>query len=363
MYGVAIKIWSSEFDKESDEFKTVDSVVYLCHDIANKDIIYLSTVINHLVGDDCLDDVFKKHVPIVKGEPISWDEPLVKVEQQDYVSGDEDFKGGFDYYADFKEPKPKISKSKPKKRFSENSSDSDNDNDDDEDFKVKTKKPKKPRTGPPLHTLSKPGKCNKCEKECANQGALIAHLKVCNPEQIPDVERKSKKKVYADGEVAKNAKGGSYSQDYNCSYCARSFAFQKSLEKHEYMHLTDPDNPKLTGHLKKRGKNTYVCINVCIRCPQTLCIIYCTIFIGMYLLYILQPCIADGKPKKSGPKMPRGNYQCDKCVMVFTLHEALVRHQEAHKLSESSPSLGNETDQGFKLQEVKVSIYIVNCLL
>ena len=85
-------------------------------------------------------------------------------------------------------------------------------------------------------------------------------MKVCNPEQIPDVERKSKKKVYADGEVAKNAKGGSYSQDYNCSYCARSFAFQKSLEKHEYMHLTDPDNPKLTGHLKKRGIYMYVCM-------------------------------------------------------------------------------------------------------
>ena len=68
--------------------------------------------------------------------------------------------------------------------------------------------------------------------------------------------------------------------------------------------------------------------------------------------------VIDGKLKKKkndGQKMPRGNYQCDKCVMVFTLHEALVRHQEAHKLSESSPSLGNETDQGFKLQEVKVS--------
>ena len=57
--------------------------------------------------------------------------------------------------------------------------------------------------------------------------------------------------------------------------------------------------------------------------------------------------------------MPRGNYQCDKCVMVFTLHEALVRHQEAHKLSESSPSLGNETDQGFKLQEVKVGLNLI----
>ena len=80
MYGLAIKIWSSEFDKSSEEFKTIDSVVYLCHDIVHKDIIYLSTVINHVVGDDSLDNVFKKHIPIVKSEPVSIEKPLASEE-------------------------------------------------------------------------------------------------------------------------------------------------------------------------------------------------------------------------------------------------------------------------------------------
>ena len=92
MYGLAIKLWSSEFDKELDEYKIIDSVAYLCNDVANRDILYLSTVINHLVGDDSLDEIFRKHVPIVKGETISWDEPLIKLEQPEYDSGNEDNK-------------------------------------------------------------------------------------------------------------------------------------------------------------------------------------------------------------------------------------------------------------------------------
>ena len=114
MYGLAIKLWSSEFDKESDEFKTLDSVVYLSHDISNSDILYLSSVISHLVGDDSLEDVFRKHVPVVKGEPISWDEPLVKMEQPEYESGNEETKG-YEWFddgcsQDEIEIKPKIAK-------------------------------------------------------------------------------------------------------------------------------------------------------------------------------------------------------------------------------------------------------------
>ena len=67
MFGIAIKLWCSEFDQESDEFKVNDSVVYLCHDINNRDILYLSTVINHLVGDNSLEEIFRSHVPIIKG--------------------------------------------------------------------------------------------------------------------------------------------------------------------------------------------------------------------------------------------------------------------------------------------------------
>ena len=62
-----MKLWSSEFDSASDEFKISDSVVYLCHDIKTPDILYLSTVINHLVGDDSLDQLFRKLCPVAKG--------------------------------------------------------------------------------------------------------------------------------------------------------------------------------------------------------------------------------------------------------------------------------------------------------
>ena len=86
MYGMAIKLWCSEFDNQNDEFKVNDSVVYLCQDIVNKDIIYLSTVIKHLVGDDSLEEIFRKYVPLVQGEHLPWEEPLVKIEEQDYAS-------------------------------------------------------------------------------------------------------------------------------------------------------------------------------------------------------------------------------------------------------------------------------------
>ena len=70
MYGMAIKLWCSEFDNQNDEFKVNDSVVYLCQDIVKKDIIYLSTVIKHLVGDDSLEEIFRKYVPLVQGEHL-----------------------------------------------------------------------------------------------------------------------------------------------------------------------------------------------------------------------------------------------------------------------------------------------------
>ena len=45
---LTIKLKSSEFEKKTNNFKTLDSVVYLCHGVANTfSICYLSTV--HLV--------------------------------------------------------------------------------------------------------------------------------------------------------------------------------------------------------------------------------------------------------------------------------------------------------------------------
>ena len=135
-----------------------------------------------------------KHLFFTKGEPISWDEPLIKVEQQDYVSEEEDakffhFSKDEEYDQDYKEDsffhteykediEPKIKKSRPRKK----KVDASDDENEDEDFKLT--KPKKPRTGPPPIAYSKPGICNKCGKECSNSGALVIHLKSCNPEQI-----------------------------------------------------------------------------------------------------------------------------------------------------------------------------------
>ena len=71
---------------------------------------------------------------------------------------------------------------------------------------------------------------------------------------------------------------------------------------------------------------------------------------SMYCIQVLILTVL-GDPDK--PKMPRGCYACDKCVAVFKNHDALVRHQEDHSLSESVPSQGNETDQGLSITEYK----------
>merc|ERR1719270_3210546 len=97
-----------------------------------------------------------------------------------------------------------------------------------------------------------------------------------------------------------------------CSYCPRFFTFKKSLENHEQMHLTDPDNPRIKysraihdWHEKKRAEH--------------------------------------GGLIKKGPSNPRGHYQCDKCVSVFSTKEWLLKHQKAHKLSEDLSSKKDKT--------------------
>ena len=72
MYGIAIKLWSSHFDKDSDCYKADDSVVYVFGDSSAEDILYVSSVVNHLTGDQSLEALFKKLTPNIKGEPISF---------------------------------------------------------------------------------------------------------------------------------------------------------------------------------------------------------------------------------------------------------------------------------------------------
>ena len=241
MYGIAIKLWTSHFDKDSESYKTDDSVVYVFGESSAEDILYVSSVVNHLTGDQSLDALYRKLAPNVKGEPISVDEPIVKLEQEDYDSGgDEDFKGGFYHenpeldFGDIKVP----TRSK-KTKVTRRDSSSDYSEDDEEDYQAVKKEPRQYNRSPPPQLW----RCNKCDKECQTRGAVIAHLKICNPSQIeelPPSTKKRKSRRYCD-----DAEGKRSFASLSCSYCARKFSFPKSLERHEFLHMTDPDNEKL----------------------------------------------------------------------------------------------------------------------
>ena len=63
MYGIAIKLWSSEFNLEAKGYNTLDSVVYLFEDRSREDLRYLANTVKHLVGNDSLDNIFEKFFP------------------------------------------------------------------------------------------------------------------------------------------------------------------------------------------------------------------------------------------------------------------------------------------------------------
>ena len=216
------------------------------------------------------------------------------------------------------EVKPKIGR-KPKIKQQQESDSSDSDNPDDEDFKAKTKNTGGGKKRQYLKNSEKPGgTCSKCGLSLPNLAVFITHLRECNPEQMSEIPKKSLSKKDREGlgidGIKKERKP---SASYSCTFCGRKFAQQKALARHELLHQTDPDSKKL---LYKEYK----------------------------------------KPERSGPSMPKGNYQCEKCPVSFTTHGALVRHNSAHLLSESVPSTGNETDQGLILQEVKVKFFFVS---
>ena len=104
---------------------------------------------------------------MVKGEPTSWEtgeHPTVKEEQLDYDSENEDHKEISIGYNMKTESSLQIRIKKRKESLGES------DDDNDENFELKLKKAKKPRSGPPLHSFSRPGTCDACSRECANQG-------------------------------------------------------------------------------------------------------------------------------------------------------------------------------------------------
>ena len=67
LVGISVKLWSSEYDPSNSEFLTSDSVVYVFQDRSQEDILYISSVVKHLTGDDSLDEIFNQNLPSVKG--------------------------------------------------------------------------------------------------------------------------------------------------------------------------------------------------------------------------------------------------------------------------------------------------------
>ena len=137
-------------------------------------------------------------------------------------------------------------------------------------------------------------RCEVCHKEFSQRSSMINHLKICNPEQISSLGLKQKQAQRVADILNQAGLGSSAGNMMSCAFCPRQFSMKKCLEKHELLHQTDPDSPRLLQSSKKK--------------------------------------------KSGGASMPKGNYQCDKCSCSFRVYSALERHIEAHLLSASVPN-------------------------
>ena len=70
-YGISIKLWNTQYNATTNEFSVDNSVAYLFQDRALEDMMYISSIVKHLVGDDSLDNIINNIIPqtqnIVKG--------------------------------------------------------------------------------------------------------------------------------------------------------------------------------------------------------------------------------------------------------------------------------------------------------
>ena len=64
-YGISIKFWSSLYQASTNEFKSENSVVYLFQDRSVEDLIYISSIVKHLVGNNSLDNVINNNIPSI----------------------------------------------------------------------------------------------------------------------------------------------------------------------------------------------------------------------------------------------------------------------------------------------------------
>ena len=167
--------------------------------------------------------------------------------------------------------------------------------------------PPKPELNIKEETSGRRERCEACHKEFNGRSSMVTHLKICNPSQLSSLASRHKEA----GKVA--SAGSSSGHMMTCAYCPRQFAMRKCLEKHERLHQTDPDNPKLFQNNKKKSR--------------------------------------------TGHGMPKGNYQCDKCSSSFRVYSALERHIEAHLLSATVPNPVTHAQEiaGLKTSDLKVS--------
>jgi len=359
LLGISIKLWNSDYDQSSNEFLTTDSVVYVFQDRSQEDILYISSVVKQLTGDNSLDDIFNENTPsVVKGEPTPV-EPFVKLEQ-DYNSEDEDddVKENYNnqnqnHISHIEETKealtpeqiaekrrlahlkrvetlknqPKETCEKCKKSFTFRAhfiSHLETCN-PDQIGTLPPKNVKEPETEEEankrrevslqkrMETLSKlkMEACDLCGKEFKHRSNILNHLKLCNPEQIPRLPARAMK--YKQKRKVQEILGNNCSVDtMTCSYCPKQFTLMKCLKKHERLHETDPENPNLLKGAKR-------------------------------------------KPRMFNPTpMPKGNYQCDRCSTSFRVYSALERHIEAHILSASIQNPDTDTDKGIGLKTVEL---------
>lgn len=62
-YGISIKFWHSQFMSNTNEYKVENSVAYLFQDKSVEDLIYISSIVKHLVGNDSLDSLINDNIP------------------------------------------------------------------------------------------------------------------------------------------------------------------------------------------------------------------------------------------------------------------------------------------------------------
>ena len=346
-------MWQLAWDEEEREFKSSNSSVFVFQDRSSEDLPYIQTVIKNLAGDGSLDDVFdrtiglldgntltatvaKGEVVVAKGEPKGEiAEPLVKMEVEDVMSDEEDsqdVKGFIDDDEDGEE-NDDYDEEEDYEGDSGDAEDEDDIRNGDEESKevemcdrcgrayqkrahflkhLQQCNPGQIGGLPPKYTLREQAKmktedgrsskesvekrlktlaksaeeCNRCGRSFKHRSFLIHHLKACNPDQIPQLVTQK-----MSAKVAKRMKAIlADDSTLQCQYCPRKFTFKKSLEKHQFLHETDPDSPKLHPS-KHRNYN-----------PNAV-------------------------------RVPMGNYQCDKCSSSFKLYAALERHMEAHMLA------------------------------